>query len=150
MQNLQALTKEKLYTVSDPESAEFQGHVFAMYKASYDIRSGGACWHDKPLDILQQMNFLQPPLIWKGGRGELTAKQRGVTEFSHKMSLFIHLFDKNSIHNEEGCVPTTKGCVPTPKVCVLTELLPKRGVLSLTLMDQGWAHNPNVTLVVIQ
>ena len=27
----------------------------------------------------------------------------------------------------------------------MTEFLPERGVLSLTLMDQGWAHNPNIT-----
>ena len=29
--------------------------------------------------------------------------------------------------------------------CILTEFLPKRGVLSLTLMYQGWIHNPNIT-----
>ena len=56
------------------------------------------------------------------------------------------LFDMNPIPNEEGCVPSAKGCcVPTPKCCVLTEFLPKRGVLSSTLTDQGWTHNPNVT-----
>ena len=27
----------------------------------------------------------------------------------------------------------------------VTEFLPKREVLSLTLTDQGWVHNPNVT-----
>ena len=28
-----------------------------MYKAPYGTRSGGACWHDKLCDILQQMDF---------------------------------------------------------------------------------------------
>ena len=32
----------------------------------------------------------------------------------------------------------------------LTEFLPKRGVLSLTPMDQGWVHNPNVTPIITQ
>ena len=27
----------------------------------------------------------------------------------------------------------------------MTEFLPKRGFLSLTLMVQGWVYNPNVT-----
>ena len=31
-----------------------------------------------------------------------------------------------------------------PKQRGVTEFLPKRGVLSLTLRDQGWVHNPNV------
>ena len=111
-----------MYIVSGPKFEEFEGPVFALYKALYGTTSGGACWHDKPLDILQQMDFLQPPLFWNGGTGELTAKQMRVTEFPHKMSLF----DKNSIPNEEGCVPTIKGCVPSPTCCVLTALLPKR------------------------
>ena len=53
-----------------------------MYKALYGTRSGGACWHDKPFDIHQQVNFLQPPLFWKGDTGELTAKTKGVTELN--------------------------------------------------------------------
>ena len=28
-----------------------------MYKALYGTISGGACWHDKPFDILQHMDF---------------------------------------------------------------------------------------------
>ena len=28
-----------------------------MYKALYSTRSGGACWHDRLFDILQQMDF---------------------------------------------------------------------------------------------
>ena len=59
---LQALTKEKLYIVSGSEFEEFH---FAMYKPTYHTTSGRACWHDKPFDILQQMDFLQPLLFWK-------------------------------------------------------------------------------------
>ena len=46
-----------------------------------------------------------PPQNWIG-------VTKGLTEFSHKIVLSIHLFDKSSIPNEEGCVPTTKGCGP--------------------------------------
>ena len=54
---LQALTKEKLYTVGGPEFEELQGHVLVMHKALYGTRSGGACRHDKLFDILHQMGF---------------------------------------------------------------------------------------------
>ena len=37
------------------EFEELEGLV--MYKALYGTRSGGAFWHDKLFDILQQMNF---------------------------------------------------------------------------------------------
>ena len=53
---LQALTKEKLYIVAGPEFEELQGHVLVVHKAVYGTRSGGACWHDKPFDILHQMD----------------------------------------------------------------------------------------------
>ena len=79
---VQALTKQKLYIVACPEFEELQGHVPAMYKALYGTRSGGAYWHDNPIDILQQMGFLQPPLFWKGDTGGPVPRQRGVTEFS--------------------------------------------------------------------
>ena len=64
---LQALTKEKLYIVAGPEFEELQGHVLVMYKALHGTRSGGACWHDKHFDILQQKDFKPPkadPDIW--------------------------------------------------------------------------------------
>ena len=48
-----------------------------MYKAHDGTRPGGACLHDKAFDILQPMNFLQPPLFWKGDTDELTAKTKG-------------------------------------------------------------------------
>ena len=83
---LQALTKEHCTLYLAQKFEEFQEHFFSMYKAPYGTTSGGPCWHDKSLDHLQQMNFLQPPLFWKGGTGELTAKQRRVTEFPLKIS----------------------------------------------------------------
>ena len=64
---LQAFTKEKLYIVAGPEFEELQGNVLVMYKALYGTRSGGACCHDKPFDILQQMDFKHSradPDIW--------------------------------------------------------------------------------------
>ena len=64
---LQALTKEKPYIVAGPEFEELQGHVLVMYKALYGTRFGGACWHDKLFDILQQMDFQTSkadPDIW--------------------------------------------------------------------------------------
>ena len=53
---VQALTKENLYIVAGPEFEEFQGQVLVMYKALYGTRSGGACWHDKLFDVLQQLD----------------------------------------------------------------------------------------------
>ena len=64
---LQALTKEKLNIVAGPEYEELQGHVLVVHKVLYGTRSGGAHWHDKCFDILQQMD-LKPsradPDIW--------------------------------------------------------------------------------------
>ena len=60
---IQALTKEELYIVACPEVVELQGNVLVMYKVLYGTRSGGACWHDKLLDILQQMDFNLQKLI---------------------------------------------------------------------------------------
>ena len=54
---LQALTKENLYIVGGPELEELQGHILVMHKTLYCTRAGGACRHDKCLDILHQMNF---------------------------------------------------------------------------------------------
>ena len=64
---LQALTKEKLYIMGGPEFEELQGHVLDMHKALYGTRSGGACWHDQPFDILHQIGFKPSkadPDIW--------------------------------------------------------------------------------------
>ena len=61
---LQALTREKLNIVGGPEFEELQGHVLVMYKALYGTRSGGACWHDKFLDILHHMGFKTSEVDW--------------------------------------------------------------------------------------
>ena len=53
-----------------------------MYKTLYGTRSGAACWNDKNFDILQQMDFFQPPLFWKGDTGEFMAKTKGSDRFS--------------------------------------------------------------------
>ena len=66
---LRALKKEKLCIVAGPEFKDLQGHVLVLYKALYGTRSGGACWHDKPFDILQQIDFKPSkadPDIWMG------------------------------------------------------------------------------------
>ena len=63
---LQALTREKLYIVGGPEFEELQGHVLVMYKSLYGTRSGGACWHDKFLDILHHMGFKTSEVDWGG------------------------------------------------------------------------------------
>ena len=49
------------------EYEELQGHDLVMHKELYGTRSGGACWHDKPFDILHQMGFkpsMADPEIW--------------------------------------------------------------------------------------
>ena len=63
---LQALTREKLYIVGGSEFEDLQGHVLVMYKALYGTRSGGACWHDKFLDILHHMGFKTSEVDWGG------------------------------------------------------------------------------------
>ena len=53
--------------MAGPEFEELQGHVLVMYKALCDTRSGGACWHDKLFNILQQIDFKPSkadPDIW--------------------------------------------------------------------------------------
>ena len=49
-----------------PEFEELQRHVLVMYKALYGTRSGGACWHDKFLDILHHMGFKTSEVDWGG------------------------------------------------------------------------------------
>ena len=91
----QALTKEKLCIVAGQESEELQGHCLVMHKALYGTRSGGACWHDNPFDILQQVDFLQPPLFWKGDTGKLTAKTKESGRiFTITMGLSLSLMDR--------------------------------------------------------
>ena len=54
---LEAYTDEKLCIMAGPEFKELQGHLLIMVKALYGTRSGGARWHDRLFDILQEMNF---------------------------------------------------------------------------------------------
>ena len=53
--------------MAGPEFGELQQHVLVMYKVLSGPRSGGACWHDKLFEILQQMDFkssIADPDIW--------------------------------------------------------------------------------------
>ena len=64
---LEALTRGKLYIIAGPEIGELQGHILILYKALYETRTGGACWHDKLFDTLQHMGFQlskADPDIW--------------------------------------------------------------------------------------
>ena len=52
---LEAYTDEKLCIMAGPEFKELQGHLLIMVKSLYGTRSGGARWHDRLFDILQEM-----------------------------------------------------------------------------------------------
>ena len=54
---LEAYTDEKLCIIAGPELKELQGHLLIMVKALYGTRSGGARWHDRLFDILQELKF---------------------------------------------------------------------------------------------
>ena len=54
---LEAYTDEKLCMIAGPEFKELQGHLLIMVKALYGTRSGGARWHDRLFDILQELKF---------------------------------------------------------------------------------------------
>ena len=54
---LEAYTDEKLCIIAGPELKELQGHLLIMIKALYGTRSGGARWHDRLFDILQELKF---------------------------------------------------------------------------------------------
>ena len=54
---LEAYTDEKLCIIAGPEFKELQGHLLIMVKALYGTRSGGARWHDRLFDILQELDF---------------------------------------------------------------------------------------------
>ena len=55
--HLEAYTDEKLCIIAGPELKELQGHLLIMIKALYGTRSGGARWHDRLFDILQELKF---------------------------------------------------------------------------------------------
>ena len=54
---LEAYTDEKLCIIAGPEFKELQGHLLIMIKALFGTRSGGARWHDRLFDILQELKF---------------------------------------------------------------------------------------------
>ena len=54
---LEAYTDEKLCIMAGPEFKELQAHLLIMVKALYGTRSGGARWHDRLFDILQELKF---------------------------------------------------------------------------------------------
>ena len=54
---LEACTDEKLCIIAGPEFKELQGHLLIMIKALYGTHSGGARWHDRLFDILQELKF---------------------------------------------------------------------------------------------
>ena len=54
---LEVYTDVKLCTIAGPEFKELQGHPLIMIKALHGTHSGGARWHDRLFDILQQLKF---------------------------------------------------------------------------------------------
>ena len=54
---LEAYTDQKLCIIAGPEFKELQGHLLIMIKALRGTRSGGARWHDRLFDILQELKF---------------------------------------------------------------------------------------------
>ena len=54
---LEVYTDEKLCIITGPEFKELQGHLLIMIKALYRTRSGGARWHDRLFDTLQELKF---------------------------------------------------------------------------------------------
>ena len=53
----EAYTDEKLCIIAGPELKELQGHFLTMVKALYGTHSGGARWHDRLFDFLQELSF---------------------------------------------------------------------------------------------
>ena len=54
---LEAYTDQKLCIIAGPEFKELQGHLLIMIKALHGTCSGGARWHDRLFDILQEQRF---------------------------------------------------------------------------------------------
>ena len=64
---LEAYTDQKLCIIAGPEFKELQGHLLIMIKALHGTRSGGARWHDRLFDILQELRFkpsMADPDVW--------------------------------------------------------------------------------------
>ena len=54
---LEAYTDQNLCIIVGPEFKELQGHLLIMIKTLHGTRSGGARWHDRLFDILQELKF---------------------------------------------------------------------------------------------
>ena len=54
---LEAYTDQKLCIIVGPEFKELQGHLLIMIKTLHGTHSGGASWHDRLFDILQELKF---------------------------------------------------------------------------------------------
>ena len=54
---LEVYTDETLCTIAGPEFKELQSHPLIMIKALHGTHSGGARWHDRLFDILQELKF---------------------------------------------------------------------------------------------
>ena len=54
---LEAYTDQKLCIIVGPEFKELQVHLLIMIKTLHGTRSGGARWHDRLFDILQELKF---------------------------------------------------------------------------------------------
>ena len=54
---LEAYTDPNLCIIVGPEFKELQVHLLIMIKALHGTRSGGARWHDRLFDILQELKF---------------------------------------------------------------------------------------------
>ena len=54
---LEAYTDQNLCIIAGLEFRELQGHLLIMIKALHGTRSGGARWHDRLFDILQELKF---------------------------------------------------------------------------------------------
>ena len=54
---LEAYTDQKLCIIAGPEFKELQCHLLIMIKTLHGTRSGGARWHDRLFDILQELKF---------------------------------------------------------------------------------------------
>ena len=52
---LEAYTDQKLCIIAGPEFKELQSHLLILIKALHGTRSGGARWHDRLFDILQEL-----------------------------------------------------------------------------------------------
>ena len=54
---LEAYSDQKLCIIAGPEFKELQGRLLIMIKALHGTHSGGARWHDRLFDILQELKF---------------------------------------------------------------------------------------------